>query len=113
MEKGFRCSLNILVLDGAKQVWNLCSKLQESAINRKNLIKPIYHSLTCLKLLKEKSETDLLLLLSQLLFKAALENKEYKIGETTADMLFELVPKNMQKSLWEAKMIFMSKQGKN
>lgn len=30
-----------------------------------------------------------------------------------ADMLFNVVPKNMQKSLWEAKMIFMSKQGKN
>lgn len=28
-------------------------------------------------------------------------------------MLFGLVPKNMQKSLWEAKMVFMSKQGKN
>lgn len=52
VEKGFRCNLNILVLDAAKQVWNFCSKLQESALNRKNLIKPIYHSLTCLKLLK-------------------------------------------------------------
>ena len=30
-----------------------------------------------------------------------------------ADMLLTLVPKNLQKSLWEAKMIFMSKQGKN
>lgn len=28
-------------------------------------------------------------------------------------MLFNIVPKNMQKSLWEAKMVFMSKQGKN
>jgi hypothetical protein len=29
------------------------------------------------------------------------------------DMLLALVPKNLQKSLWEAKMVFMSKQGKN
>lgn len=28
-------------------------------------------------------------------------------------MLLTLVPKNLQKSLWEAKMVFMSKQGKN
>lgn len=28
-------------------------------------------------------------------------------------MLFSLVPKNLQKSIWEAKMVFMSKQGKN
>lgn len=30
-----------------------------------------------------------------------------------ADVLLSFVPKNLQKSLWEAKMIFMSKQGKN
>lgn len=30
-----------------------------------------------------------------------------------ADMVFELIPKPMQKPIWEAKMIFMSKQGKN
>jgi len=30
-----------------------------------------------------------------------------------ADRLLSLIPKNLQKSLWEAKMIFMSKQGKN
>lgn len=28
-------------------------------------------------------------------------------------MVFELIPKAMQKPIWEAKMIFMSKQGKN
>ena len=28
-------------------------------------------------------------------------------------MVFELVPKAQQKPVWEAKMIFMSKQGKN
>ena len=88
VEKGFQCSINILVLDGAKQLWNICCRLQESATNRKRLIKPIYHAINCLKLLKEKSETDLLLLLSQLLFKAAIENKEYKVGEATADILF-------------------------
>ena len=28
-------------------------------------------------------------------------------------MVFDLIPKNLQKPIWEAKMIFMSKQGKN
>jgi hypothetical protein len=40
------------------------------------------------------------MLLSQLLFKAALENGEYKIGESAADMLFELLPKNLHRPLW-------------
>jgi hypothetical protein len=30
-----------------------------------------------------------------------------------ADMMLELLPKGLQKSVWEAKMAFMSKQGKN
>lgn len=54
-----------------------------------------------------------MLLLAQLFFRAANENKENKLGEEVADMLFSLVPKNLQKSIWEAKMVFMSKQGKN
>lgn len=73
----------------------------------------MFSTLSILKAIKEKSETDLIMLLSQLLFKAALENDEFKIGESAADMLFELVPKGLQRPLWEAKMIFMSKQGKN
>lgn len=28
-------------------------------------------------------------------------------------MMLDLLPKNFQKSIWEAKMTFMSKQGKN
>lgn len=28
-------------------------------------------------------------------------------------MVFQLIPKNLQKPIWEAKLIFMSKQGKN
>lgn len=97
------------MLDAAKQVWNLCARLEESAQNRKHLIKPVYSCLNYLKECKEKSEPDLVLLLAQLLFKSALENEDFKLGEQAADMVFELVPKNMQKPIWEAKMIFMSK----
>lgn len=77
------------------------------------MIKPLFQTIFYLKSCKEKSEPDLVLLLSSLLFKAALENEEYHLGENVADMVFELIPKNMQKPIWEAKMIFMSKQGKN
>jgi hypothetical protein len=49
----------------------------DSAVNRKALIKPIFSVIFYLKQCKEKSEPDLVLLLSQLLFKAAIENEEY------------------------------------
>jgi hypothetical protein len=37
----------------------------------------------------------------------------FKEGEEIADVMLDLLPKNLQKSIWEAKMGFMSKQGKN
>ena len=111
--KGMKANMNILVLDASKQIWNICTRLQESAVNRKALLKPLVSTIFYRKNCKEKSEPDLVLLLSQLFFKAALENDEFQLGENCADMVFELVPKNLQKPIWEAKMIFMSKQGKN
>jgi len=111
--KGFKCGINILVVDAGKQLWNVCSHLQESKGNRQKLEKPIAEVLGYLKELKEDSEPDLLLLLSQLFFKIAWENEHYKTGEAVADMMLDLLPKTMQRSVWEAKMGFMSKQGKN
>ncbi|KRX09755.1 hypothetical protein PPERSA_02627 [Pseudocohnilembus persalinus] len=111
--KGMKANMNSLVLDSAKMVWNICAKLQDSAVNRRALIKPIFSTLYYLKTCKEKSEPDLILLLSQLLFKGCIENDENQIGENVCDMVFELIPKAQQKPIWEAKMIFMSQQGKN
>jgi hypothetical protein len=68
-------------LDASKQVWNICARLEESAQNRKHLIKPIFSVLFYLKECREKSEPDLVLLLSSLLFKSTLENEDYKLGE--------------------------------
>ena len=87
--------MNELVVDSSKLVWNICAKLQDSTVNRKSLIKPIFETIFYLKSCKEKSEPDLILLLAQLLFRSALENEEYHLGENVADMIFELVPKNM------------------
>lgn len=80
-------------MDASKLVWNICAKLQESAVNRKILIKPIFSTIFYLKSCKEKSEPDLVLLLSQLLFKGCLENEEFATGENVCDMCFELIPK--------------------
>jgi hypothetical protein len=111
--KGFKCGINVLVLDAGKQVWNVCARLQESRANRAKLLQPVRSVLNFLKELKEDSEPDLLLLLGQLYFRAAWESALYREGEEVADMLLDLLPKGLQKSVWEAKMSFMSKQGKN
>ena len=59
------------------------------------MIKPIFQTIFCLKQCKEKQEPDLILLLSQLIFKATLESEEFQLGENVADMVFELIDKNM------------------
>ena len=92
--KGLKANIKDLVLDASKMVWNICAKLQESAVNRKALIRHIFSTIFYLKSCKEKSETDLILLLSQLMFKACLENEEFQIGENVCDMCFELIPKD-------------------
>lgn len=62
--KGLKAGINSLVLDASKLVWNICAKLQDSALNRKALIKPIFSTIFYLKSSKERSEPDLILLLS-------------------------------------------------
>ena len=54
-----------------------------------------------------------MLFLAEVFFQAAKENAKYELGEIVADMTFTLIPRNLQRKLWEAKMIFLSRQGKN
>jgi hypothetical protein len=75
------------VLDAAKQVWNVCMRLQDSKANRYKLVQPVRTVLNFIKELKEDSEPDLLLLLSQLYFRSTWENNLFKEGEEVADMM--------------------------
>ena len=79
--KGEKANNDVLVLDASKQIWNICARLQDSAINRKVLIKPIFSTIFYLKQFKEKVEPDIVLLLSNLFFRSALENEEYQLGK--------------------------------
>lgn len=47
--KGYRASVNALVLDGAKQTWNIASKLQDNQKNRAKLLLPLKLVLTYIK----------------------------------------------------------------
>ena len=50
--------------------------------------------------MKEDSEPDLILLLSQLYFRCTWENGLYQEGEQIADIMLEILPKGLQKSVW-------------
>lgn len=54
-----------------------------------------------------------MVLLYSALFTCISENREWKLGETIVDAAFDYVPQTHQKVLWEAKMLYLSKLGKN
>jgi flagellar biosynthesis/type III secretory pathway protein FliH len=47
--KGYKSNINALVVDAAKQVWNICVRLQESQKNRAKLLNPLRATLFYLK----------------------------------------------------------------
>ena len=79
--KGDQAKMSNLVLDAAKQVWNIAIRLQDSPLARRLLIKPVFATLFYLSHNKIKQEADLLVLLTQLLFKACLESQDYELAE--------------------------------
>ena len=63
--------------------------------------------------MKENSDPDFLVLLYSALFTCINEQKEWTLGEKIVDEAFTYVPATHQKVLWEAKMLYLSKLGKN
>lgn len=113
--KGSKARNSQLVIDAAKQFWDITSVLKSSYANRRILIKPIFSVIHYLSIIKEENlnDPDLVVLLQNVLFQGCMENEEWSLGETAADMGLELVPSNFKKQIWSWKMIFMSKQGKD
>lgn len=112
--KGSKARNFQLVVDAAKKFWDITSKLKSAYTNRKILIKPIFSLLYYLKVVKDETfNEDLVLWLLNVLNQGCMENDEWVLGETAADMCLELVPSDYKKHIWNWKMVFMSKQGKD
>ena len=66
-----------------------------------------------LKKVQENSDPDFLSLFYSALFQCISEQKDWHLGEKITEEAFTYVPQTHQKVLWEAKMNFLSKLGKN
>lgn len=62
---------------------------------------------------KEISDPDFLTLFYSALFSCINEQMEWHLGEKIVDEAFTYIPKTHQKVLWEAKILYISKLGKN
>eukprot|EP01022_Parablepharisma_sp_SALTPOND_P012569 TRINITY_DN161_c0_g1_i1.p1 TRINITY_DN161_c0_g1~~TRINITY_DN161_c0_g1_i1.p1 ORF type:complete len:1999 (+),score=278.18 TRINITY_DN161_c0_g1_i1:82-5997(+) len=105
--------LGVLVLEAGKRMWNALLSLLESRRNRIRLVESLCKVTGCLGALKENSDPDFLALLYAATFGCITESKQWKLGEEKVEEAFGYVPQTHHRVLWEAKVLYMSKQGKN
>ena len=102
-----------LVLEAAKRMWNALLPLLESKRNRQQLMEPLCKITSCLAALKESNDPDFLALFYAATFHCITESGQWKLGEEKVEEAFEYVPQTHHRVLWEAKVLYLSKQGKN
>lgn len=108
-----KAGIAYLVLESAKSMWNAIINLLDAPNNRKLLIKPMSLVHKYLKAVSESSDPDFLSLFYSALFQCIAEQRDWKTGERIVEEAFAYVPQSHHKVLWEAKMNFLSKLGKN
>lgn len=108
-----KAGIGYLLLESCKCMWNALLGVLDAPNNRKLLIKPLSQVHQYLKDVQENSDPDFLALLYSALFLCIQEQKDWKLGEKIVEEAFQYVPQSHQKVLWEAKMNFLSKLGKN
>jgi hypothetical protein len=81
--------------------------------NRRLLVDPMCKVHSYLLAVQENSDPDFLNLYYTAMFQVIAEQKDWKTGERVVDEAFRYIPNTHQKVLWEAKMNFLSKLGKN
>lgn len=108
-----KAGIGYLLLESSKCMWNALLGVLDAPNNRKLLIQPLSQVHQYLKDVQETSDPDFLALLYSALFLCIGEQKDWRLGEKIVEEAFMYVPQSHQKVLWEAKMNFLSKLGKN
>lgn len=108
-----KSGLSYVLIEMCKLMWNTLLPLLDSKHNRNKLIDPMTKVHQNLMELKESSDPDYLVLYYSALFSCISEQKEWNLGEKIVDEAFTYVPSTHQKVLWESKMLYLSKLGKN
>ena len=94
-------------------MWNSLLPLLSTKYNRRKLIEPMSTAVTFLRNLRENSDPDFLTLYYAALLGCISESKQWELGEKIVNEAFEFMPNTHHKVLWESKMLYLSKLGKN
>lgn len=108
-ELGVRTGIAKLVLDAGRAMFNASLKVPGSEL----LISPMSAMAAMLVALKDDSDPDFLLLYYRALIESLTNAQQWEKGEKILEEAFLIVPLSHQKWLWEAQIVFLSKQGKN
>ncbi|CAG9330246.1 unnamed protein product [Blepharisma stoltei] len=120
---GLQTGINKLVLDAGRACFNtslLIPGNEKKLIckytgdyGNEALIQPLSKMAEFLVDLNDSSDPDFLLLFYQSLIEALTKAEQWNQGERIVEDAFQITPTSHQKWLWEAQMLFLSKQGKN
>ena len=105
--------IGMLVAEAGKRMWNALLPLLGSKRNKIKLVDPLCKVTQCLSALKENSDPDFLALLYAATFGCITASKQWTLGEEKVEEAFQYVPQTHHRVLWEAKVLYLSKQGKN
>ncbi len=105
--------IGMLVLEAGKRMWNALLPLLGARRNRLRLVDAMCKVTECLSSLKENSDPDFLALFYAATFSCITESRQWKLGEEKVEEAFQFVPQTHHRVLWEAKVLYLSKQGKN
>ncbi|CAK8992782.1 Cilia- and flagella-associated protein 46 (Tetratricopeptide repeat protein 40) [Durusdinium trenchii] len=112
-EYGTNAALAQLVLDAARAMWNLAVELMGSAATRAILHKPMLSMVKFLATSGEKTDVALRVNMYASLFECFKDEQDWSGGLACVEHAFRFVPLELQKRLWEARVIFSSKLNKD
>eukprot|EP00742_Colponemidia_sp_Colp-10_P008157 GILJ01008813.1.p1 GENE.GILJ01008813.1~~GILJ01008813.1.p1 ORF type:complete len:2651 (-),score=491.70 GILJ01008813.1:182-7681(-) len=110
---GTKSGTGSLVLSASRLAWNVSLPLLNSAFDRPHLIEPLHILIQELAAVGEETDMELRVCLYRGLFDCICTTEEWARGEMLVDEAFQHVPVHLQRVLWEARMEFLSKQGKD
>jgi tetratricopeptide (TPR) repeat protein len=110
---GVRGKLPELVVEAALHFWKIATPMMSTAMARKLLFKHLKAILSELAAIGERTRFDLRLALYEVFFQCFTDEEAWEEGLAAVDEAFLYIPASDQKTLWQAKVIFMSKLGRS
>ena len=110
---GVKSRRRVLVTDAARHLWNTALPCVQSPLGRQLLFKPVQNTLECLAEAQVKEDPALRVKLYLVLFDCFQDAGRWQDGLRACVSSFEQVDADYRRPLWEARVLFMSKLGKN